>query len=856
MKIFRLLICLLLLATAVRAQFQATAECEKIIAPPGPRRISLGSDCHLVALRDGVCHLEIVLQDTSPRSVRAAAAELGKYLQQSLGHQIPVVSVPTAGRLSLILGDQPLSQAAGLEPQNLDYDGFLCQSRGNQIFLLGHDDPTANTARAISWGAFHQRGTLLAVYDFLERFLGVRFFFPGEYGTVVPKHESLLLPDIDIVDRPDYQRRRYTAGTAAWFPETDKDPFYFHKLRMESFYVPNCHSLERLEIGDRFAATHPDFFSLEETGRRSLSPNDRWFGSLCYSSPGLRQEVYQDAVAFLHNQPSTARGIKRWSPSAVQKGFFNLMPADHFRHCHCERCQQFYAAHDDNRADLIWDFINELSQRGRREGLPGYFTAMAYGHYRELPALELPDNLLIMVAVRGPWSDLDPAAREKEDSYILDWKNKMNRKPWLWNYCHKGGGAEILNIPPCTPRNIGNYYRRLKNDICGSFLESETDHYLFNYLNYYAYARCSWDNDTDLEELLAEHHRLMFGEGAPEMKKFFDWLEKTWLEKIVNRAVMTALEPKIIPPSDYEIWEKIYSPEALATLSGYFEAAEKLAAADSDSLRRLAYFRQYFLGQINSGSESYRRNRGNVQDWTYDVRSLSAGQTIDIDARLDDSGWSSGGHTGWLLPLGKEIAEVFTRFQVRKDQDYLYFAIECEEPYSESIVVEYKTHDCVDIWRDSDIEILLNPSGNRQDYYHLMINAGGYFYDSKCQRLGSGSSRDPSWESGITVQTAILPDRWILELKLPLASMTPVNWENFPINISRHRSIKKPVQVVYYSWSPYMKVDFHDLENFGRFTLDLPAPSLSVSNGDFTAPLTGRAWGGGIPPRRMPRMAA
>jgi len=225
------------------------------------------------------------------------------------------------------------------------------------------------------------------------------------------------------------------------------------------------------------------------------------------------------------------------------------------------------------------------------------------------------------------------------------------------------------------------------------------------------------------------------------------------------------------------------------------------------------------------------------------VTTLPEGATIAIDARLDDPGWS-GSSQAWLLPLGQvESAEVFTRFQVRKDQENLYFAVECGEPHSDSIVLEYKTRDCADIWRDSDLEILLNPSGNRQDYYHLMINAGGYFYDAKCQRLGSGSSHDPSWQSGLSVQTAILPDRWVLELKLPLSAMTNVNWENFPVNLSRHRSIRKPVQVVYYSWSPYMKVDFHDLENFGRFALDQTAPALTVGNGDFRAPLTGRAWG-------------
>ena len=36
---------------------------------------------------------------------------------------------------------------------------------------------------------YDEQGTMYAVYDFLERFAGCRFYFPGELGTILPRTE-------------------------------------------------------------------------------------------------------------------------------------------------------------------------------------------------------------------------------------------------------------------------------------------------------------------------------------------------------------------------------------------------------------------------------------------------------------------------------------------------------------------------------------------------------------------------------------------------------------------------------------------------------------------------------------------
>ena len=92
------------------------------------------------------------------------------------------------------------------------------------ILIAGLDDPKTDPARAIGWALFFERGTLNGVIGFLERFCGMRFYFPGELGEVIPAKKELSLPEIDVFDRPDKPRRRFLNAPAAWFPGSTMKP--------------------------------------------------------------------------------------------------------------------------------------------------------------------------------------------------------------------------------------------------------------------------------------------------------------------------------------------------------------------------------------------------------------------------------------------------------------------------------------------------------------------------------------------------------------------------------------------------------------------------------------------------------
>ena len=151
---------------------------------------------------------------------------------------------------------------------------------------------------------------------------------------------------------------------------------YHFRLRTESFYVPCCHGLERMKYQLRFTKTHPEYIAMDANGKCYLDPGSPYYGNICYTSEGMRNEIYRDAEAFLTGKPASSRGLASWDPSSAQPGFFDLMPKDHFKDCMCPECQKFYAAHP-KKSDLVWDLLNDIAGRLKKNGIPGMVTMLA-----------------------------------------------------------------------------------------------------------------------------------------------------------------------------------------------------------------------------------------------------------------------------------------------------------------------------------------------------------------------------------------------------------------------------------------------------------------------------------------------
>ena len=819
--------------------------------PVIPRRIEIKSETVIPIASVGKAQCEVVIPAKSSPMLRYAGSQLAFYLEKIIGSKVAVTAEPTGKKTAFILGPSGAA-LAGFDLTKLDRDGYIIKTVGSRIVIAGNDDARANPQKTVPH--WNERGTLNGVYEFLERFGGVRFYFPGEIGTVVPRKNDWKLPEIDIVDRPDNTYRQTYCGNGAFgkkitfyrgTPVKEIRMGHLFQTRMSTLNLPNSHGLAYLGLVQRFSKTHPEYFALRGNGERvnGINPKNKHEirGQLCYSSEGLKREIYLDAKAFLTGQSAASRGIvmpngkSYWERSRHSLPFFNIMPNDSMYPCQCPKCRPVFSSKDAQaESNLIWKFKTDIARKLKQEGIPGYITMMAYSGYTRIPDVDIPDNVIVQLAQFGPWNESNPARQAKTMQLLKDWKKKLNAKTYVWVYVNKAGSRPVLYIPGFTPRAVGSFFKKAAPDIFGCFLESETDYWISNFMNYYVFGKVMWDVSTDVDTLMEEHFRLMYGPAAAEMKEFYDTLERHWMKDIVGKIIETPVGPQAVPPTYFELWTKIYSPAEIDRINRLFDLAEKKAASDPDALKRVKFMRRELWGPVLEGAQEFSRSANNRKLWT--IHAPAAGK-ITVDGKLDEDGWKKA-ETVWMLPMKDKPAEVQTRVRMLADRDNYYVGIECDEPFTDKMVCVKRKKDDSELWRDNVTELFFSSGRQASFHYQIMLSSIGDICDLRIEN----GHKDLSWDSGMEYQYSVIPGKmWIAEVRIPRKSMPEITGNEFSVNFTRSRILKGECKVknLYYSWFP-RGLGGHTPENFGSAVLGEPEKSKSVVFcGDFEGRIAG-----------------
>ena len=747
--------------------------------------------------------LEIVVERSLP-VVNYAAKELQTYLKQATGKSVPVVKKASGGKTALILGDCPSARAAGIDVKKLPDEGYRILRKGNCVFIAGQDDPQLDP-RQFGWWQYYRRATLSGVYDFLERFAGVGFFFPGRYGTVVPARKGLFLPEkINILESPDMPRREFYIGHNAKtydpkFKQVQLRALEWQRLRLSENKTVFSHGMSKLNLIERFSKTHPEYFALRDDGKRYFEPEMQHTGQLCFNS-GVREEIYQDIKAYYTKRPASERGIKAWQKDLAYGKYFCVTQQDGMYWCRCEKCRKVC---DPKKAytpegkqaisNFMFRFILELTERMKKDGIDGILVYSIYPPHDTVPDCRIPENVKLTICINGTVDE----NRKSDDLLIRSWNQKSGIKFMSWTYAMgKHMKKKIPNIPQMMPREAARFITTYRNYLDGVFWESESDRYLFNYLNYYITSKMMWNTSLDVEKLLDDHYKLMFGKGGPMVKEVFDELENCWIKGIVNHTVMDELGPKVQVAGDQELWTKIYSPEKLARFEKLFDQAQRAAASDKGAAERLKFIRQQILDPVLQAQRKFQSAQTALDSW----RVYCPGSI-------------------YLRPSKGEVNEVNTRVDIAKKGNALVIRFDCEEPRMNELVAIQTGRDNPDTWKDSEVEFFINPSGDRKNYYHFVVNANGALTDYRCEL---DKKADMSWNSSATVKAEKGTAGWKVEVRIPLKDLGPLA-KVVPVNFARHRALnRKPAaNPASYQWSSQsgsLVRGFHNPEAWGTLS--------------------------------------
>ena len=825
--------------------------------PVSPRYAKVGKTPLHTLAQKGKAQCEIVLPAKSIPAVKFAAAELKSFLEKIIGSKVPVVSAPTGKGTAFLLGAYG-AKSINFDLNTIDRDGFIIKSAGKNIIIAGTDDPKARPEKRLE---AYERGTLNGVYEFLERFGGVRFYFPGEMGTVVPRKADWKTGSIDIADRPDSQyRRTYCVNVKALgvsnklitpgnMKEADLKRLAAMRIRESTLHIPNCHGLRGLQLVKRYAKTKPEFFALRADGTRHdgsrVIRKDDADGQLCFTNDELKEIVYEDAKAYFTGKAATTRNISQWSRNFFSGPFFNIMPNDALYPCRCAKCVKVRRDKDPKAtaaekkqatSDHIWKFKADIARRLQKEGIPGYCTMMAYSSHKPIPSFDLCSNIVVMLAMTGPWKECNPAQAQGIE-LLKAWQKKLNAKTYLWTYTTKIGNG-LPYVPCFTPRSVGSFFKKTAPYSFGAFLEAELDFWIFNSMNFYVFGKTLWNTDTDVDALMKEHFQLMYGPAAKEMEEFYNTIERHWVKDIMANIRETPVGPQAVLPSQFDLWNKIYGPAEIKRIEALFDRAEKVSAKDTMANKRVKFMRKELWGPVLRGMKQFHKQNNDRSAWNVYLNPVTS--PVTIDGKLNEAAWKKA-ETIWMIPVKGDVAEVHTRVKLLSDKDYFYFGFENDEPFTDKMLCAPRKRDEINMWRDNLVEIFISDSHTSKIMYQFMLSSRGGIVDLR----KSPGYLDTKWNCAMEYKAGVVPGKmWVAEVKIPRKAMPEIKGNNFVINFTRGRVLTDPkaYKVPYYAWSIFKK---QQSEYCGTAIIGTrPAVKPVIRDGKFDVKVRGNRFAG------------
>ncbi len=657
---------------------------------------------------------------------------------------------------------------------------------------------------------FGDNGTLYAVYDFLERHCGVRWYAPTDLGLVCPTKPTLVVQGIERRHRPA-MIHRWITPTALYLPgPPERVPgreLHLWKLRNriggQAFWV--CHSFEGCY--DRFLKTHPDWFAQGYGERRPPQ--------MCYTNPEFIAQVVQDARDYFD-------GKGKHAGATAEGDVFGLVPMDNNSWCKCPRCQaELNQAEMSNQqfnngkaSDYVFGFVNKVAREVRKTHPDKWIGALAYSDYAYYPTrFRVEPNVVVQLCLhtRNWWC---PSMEANDRRVIREWRTADPDRPlYLWLY---------YNFPALNAQYGGWRYfpgffahsvvEQMKlyhdNRFQGIFMEHSSEFgqtYLMDQLEFYVTLKLADDPSLDGNRLIERFFAEYYGAAARPMRALYDQIEATFTD------------PRNYPPEIQQspghqhqtaelAWEWLGTPERMAAMQKLMDQA--LAAARTDmEKRRVAAFKGGLWDYMVAGRQEYdaikAAKQQAVRQWNVPAVGEAGGDATRVDwSAVPDAGpWvtlAGGGTTRRLQAL------------VAHDGAYLYVRLtEWTDPA--------KLVSGANLWDGDDFELIF--AADRRGYHQQLVVAP----NGRTVALSWQGDTQEMWDAGArVVSETSASDQWTVSVALPLEKLLPGGLtvgQRFYANFYR----ASPGATDLLAWAPTFANGFHDTERLPELILTTPA---------------------------------
>ena len=465
---------------------------------------------------------QIVLPEKASKSEVYAAKELQKYMQHVLQKPFPIITENE----SMELGGDYISIgktqfAYSLNTDNLNLDGFRIKTQGKTVLIKGQRDA----------------GTLFGVYDFLERFLGVKFLTADfEY---LPRLDTFEVGELDITEIPTFESRFYHAHMAKVSQEGTvrmrfAPNYAFGEASWKVKYggsgcehIGRYHSYNELVPYAVYGKKHPEWFS---------TPNE--VGKV---QPSLANGLTDDGEIDESMEESVLKTVIESVKKLVLQNPQGLYVCLGGNDCHnwCEYEKDMHqreifgglAGQSVVFTNAVAKAVDEWLEKEKIDRKLKYWM-FAYGRTVEPPDPSAEkaylavtrDNVYIHLALlEDAWNIPLNDTRNPRPCRVIPLWQKVTKNFFMYDYTGNFNNTFHWRTLRVLKPNA-QYYKELGV----KHYTSEGGCYGYaNKLKIYLLSKLMWNVDRDVNELISEFNRCCFGEKAGEvLDEMVDFIEK------------------------------------------------------------------------------------------------------------------------------------------------------------------------------------------------------------------------------------------------------------------------------------------------------------------------------------------
>jgi hypothetical protein len=533
---------------------------------------------------NGKTNYQIVIADDAAVQVRAAADDLVGILEQVTGAEFPIVNASSAqGEYQMLVGrsDALAKLDLPIDWHGLGPEGFVIRTEEKRLVLAGGP----------------RRGTINAVYSFLEEVVGCRWYTPK--FSVIPNDENLSVGPLNIREVPAFESRFVFSAAAT-------DPDWSARNRLNTF-TRDVGQFEAFINNPKLAGSyryvrwhvhtlghngllpyaefeqHPEYFALVN-GERLRE------GQPCLTNPQLVDLIIRRAKEWIKNEPESK--------------IISISHGDFDNTCQCSNCDEAYGTY--GRTGLYMRFVNQVAAELAKDHPDILVDTLAYHWTRQPPEnIKMHENVVVRYCTGGaicvyhPLDECsfnnskDPQARTRGGGEVYEdlvkWIH-MTPRVWVWYYAH--GGDKMHPLP--IFRSLSPSFKAMRDaGVQGFFIQIhwgsgwvKTGGLLD--LQSYLFAKLLWDPDYDVQKGIEEFCKACYGAAASYILSF--------VELVSDAGTYTGTPLVHYKDLDLTKFPGFHCPggamvpirkDKLLEMDKLFEDAELAVANDPDSLERV-----------------------------------------------------------------------------------------------------------------------------------------------------------------------------------------------------------------------------------------------------------------------------